>query len=141
MFRLHERFDFDPTSAHRASFSSLISNNNLASCISISRHTLFFFSSLQYKKDCKMTMELLDTEGDETIDSSCREREREGVADSEKWTTYVEKYSAPAGQTSPKDTPALTENEPTTNHPVSSDQAARGGRGRKRKNTDFSKKV
>lgn len=88
-----------------------------------------------------MTMELLDTEGDETIDSGCREREREGVTDSEKWTTYVEKYSAPAGQTSPKDTPALTENEPTTNHPVSSDQAARGGRGRKRKNTDISKKV
>lgn len=88
-----------------------------------------------------MTMELLDTEGDETIDSGCREREREGVTDSEKWTTYVEKYSASAGQTSPKDTPALTENEPTTNHPVSSDQAARGGRGRKRKNTDISKKV
>lgn len=85
-----------------------------------------------------MTMELLDTEGDETVDNGCREREREGV---EKWSTYVERYSAPAGQTSPKDTPAITENEQTTNHPVSSDQAARGGRGRKRKNTDISKKV
>lgn len=86
-------------------------------------------------------MELLDTEGDETMDSSCREREREGVTVTEKWSTYVERFSASAGQTSPKDTPALTENEPTTIHPVSSDQAARGGRGRKRKNTDFSKKV
>lgn len=94
-----------------------------------------------YKKDCKMTVELLDTEGDETVDSGCREREREGVAVSEKWSTYVERFSAPAGQTSPKDTPTLTENEPPTNHPVSSDQAARGGRGRKRKNTDISKKV
>ncbi|KYN12810.1 PREDICTED: paired amphipathic helix protein Sin3b isoform X1 [Trachymyrmex cornetzi] len=94
-----------------------------------------------YKKDCKMTMELLDTEGDETVDNGCREREREGVTVSEKWSTYVERFSAPAGQTSPKDTPALTENEQTTNHPVSNDQAARGGRGRKRKNTDISKKI
>lgn len=97
--------------------------------------------SLQYKKDCKMTMELLDSEGDEVMDNSCREREREGVAVSEKWSTYVERFSAPAGQTSPKDTPALTENEPATNHPVSNEQAARGGRGRKRKNTDTCKKV
>lgn len=88
-----------------------------------------------------MTMELLDTEGDETVDNGCREREREGVTVTEKWSTYVERFSTPAGQTSPKDTPALTENEQTTNHPVSSDQAARGGRGRKRKNTDISKKV
>lgn len=87
-----------------------------------------------------MTMELLDTEGDETVDNGCRERERESVTISEKWSTYVERF-APAGQTSPKDTPALTENEQTTNHPVSSDQAARGGRGRKRKNTDINKKV
>ncbi|XP_012142995.1 SIN3 transcription regulator family member A isoform X2 [Megachile rotundata] len=94
-----------------------------------------------YKKDCKMTMELLDTEGDEAVDNSCREREREGVTVSEKWSTYVERFSAPAGQTSPKDTPTLTDNEPTTNHPVSNDQAARGGRGRKRKNTDISKKM
>lgn len=88
-----------------------------------------------------MTMELLDTEGDETVDNGCREREREGVTVSEKWSTYVERFSAPAGQTSPKDTPALTENEQTTNHPVSSDQAARGGRGRKRKITDIKTKV
>ncbi|XP_026669872.1 paired amphipathic helix protein Sin3b isoform X2 [Ceratina calcarata] len=95
-----------------------------------------------YKKDCKMTMELLDTEGDEAMDNSCREREREGVTVSGKWSTYVERFSAPAaGQTSPKDTPALTDNEPTTNHPVSNDQAGRGGRGRKRKNTDISKKI
>ncbi|XP_076678787.1 SIN3 transcription regulator family member A isoform X6 [Andrena cerasifolii] len=94
-----------------------------------------------YKKDCKMTMELLDTEGDEAMDNSCRERERDGVTVSEKWSTYVERFSAPAGQTSPKDTPTLTDNEPTTNHPVSNDQAARGGRGRKRKNTDISKKM
>lgn len=71
-----------------------------------------------YKKDCKMTMELLDTEGDEAVDNSCREREREGVTVSEKWSTYVERFSAPAGQTSPKDTPTLTDNEPTTNHPM-----------------------
>ncbi|KOC65559.1 Paired amphipathic helix protein Sin3a [Habropoda laboriosa] len=71
-----------------------------------------------YKKDCKMTMELLDTEGDEAMDNSCREREREGVTVSEKWSTYVERFSAPAGQTSPKDTPTLTDNEPTTNHPM-----------------------
>ncbi|KAG7188436.1 hypothetical protein KM043_008080 [Ampulex compressa] len=71
-----------------------------------------------YKKDCKMTMELLDTEGDEAMDSGCREREREGVTVSEKWSTYVERFSAPAGQTSPKDTPTLTDNEPTTNHPI-----------------------
>lgn len=88
-----------------------------------------------------MTMELLDTEGDETVDNGCREREREGITVSEKWSTYVERFSTSADQTSPKDTPALTENEQTTNHPVSSDQAARGGRGRKRKNTDISKKV
>ncbi|TGZ43780.1 Paired amphipathic helix protein Sin3a, partial [Temnothorax longispinosus] len=94
-----------------------------------------------YKKDCKMTMELLDTEGDEPVDNGCREREREGVTVSEKWSAYIDSFSAPAGQTSPKDTPALTENEQTTNHPVSSDQAARGGRGRKRKNTDISKKI
>jgi len=87
-----------------------------------------------------MTIELLDTDGDEAMDNNCRERERESVTVTEKWSTYVERFSAPAGQTSPKDTPALTENEPTTNHPVSSDQAARGGRGRKRKN-DISKKV
>nr|XP_033330131.1 paired amphipathic helix protein Sin3a isoform X4 [Megalopta genalis] len=71
-----------------------------------------------YKKNCKMTMELLDTEGDEAMDNSCREREREGVTVSEKWSTYVERFSAPAGQTSPKDTPTLTDNEPTTNHPM-----------------------
>ncbi|XP_015185783.1 PREDICTED: paired amphipathic helix protein Sin3a isoform X2 [Polistes dominula] len=94
-----------------------------------------------YKKDCKMTMELLDTEGDEAMDSGCREKEREGVMVSEKWSTYVERFSAPPGQTSPKDTSAVVDNEPTTNHPVSSDQAARGVRGRKRKNTDISKKM
>lgn len=88
-----------------------------------------------------MTIELLDTEGEETMDSGCRERE--GVSGSEKWSSYVERFTTPTtgGQTSPKDTSILTENEPTTNHPVSSDQAARGGRGRKRKNTDSSKKV
>ncbi|XP_015185785.1 PREDICTED: paired amphipathic helix protein Sin3a isoform X4 [Polistes dominula] len=71
-----------------------------------------------YKKDCKMTMELLDTEGDEAMDSGCREKEREGVMVSEKWSTYVERFSAPPGQTSPKDTSAVVDNEPTTNHPM-----------------------
>ncbi|KAI4483596.1 hypothetical protein M0804_007856 [Polistes exclamans] len=71
-----------------------------------------------YKKDCKMTMELLDTEGDEAMDSGCREKEREGVMISEKWSTYVERFSAPPGQTSPKDTSAAVDNEPTTNHPM-----------------------
>ncbi|KYM94387.1 Paired amphipathic helix protein Sin3a [Cyphomyrmex costatus] len=87
-----------------------------------------------YKKDCKMTMELLDTEGDETVDNGCREREREGVTVSEKWSTYVERFSAPAGQTSPKDTPALTENEQTTNHPIDGNtwgSSARSSTGRK----------
>ncbi|XP_066583983.1 paired amphipathic helix protein Sin3a-like isoform X2 [Prorops nasuta] len=70
-----------------------------------------------YKKDCKMTMELLDTEGEEATDSVCRERER-GVTVSEKWSTYVERFSTPAGQASPKDTAAITDNEPTANHPV-----------------------
>lgn len=88
-----------------------------------------------------MTIELLDTEGDEATDSGCREREREGVMVSEKWSSYVERFSAPTGQTSPKDTSTVVDNEPATNHPVSSDQAARGVRGRKRKNTDISKKV
>ncbi|KYN39992.1 Paired amphipathic helix protein Sin3a [Trachymyrmex septentrionalis] len=81
-----------------------------------------------YKKDCKMTMELLDTEGDETVDNGCREREREGVTVSEKWSTYVERFSAPAGQTSPKDTPALTENEQTTNHPIDGNTWGSSGR-------------
>ncbi|XP_034946100.1 paired amphipathic helix protein Sin3a isoform X2 [Chelonus insularis] len=93
-----------------------------------------------YKKACKMTIELLDTEGEETAEG-CNERERE-VNASEKWSTYVERFSTPVAQTSPKETPSTSpNNEPTTNHPVSSDQAARGGRGRKRKNTDINKKI
>lgn len=87
-----------------------------------------------------MTMELLDTEGDDTAEG-CNERERTEVSTSEKWSTYVERFTAPIAQTSPKDTPTSPNNEPSTNHPVSSDQAARGGRGRKRKNTDINKKV
>lgn len=89
-----------------------------------------------------MTIELLDTEGEETVESSCRDRDRDSVMATEKWSTYVERYSSSAtGQTSPKDVPTSTDNEPPANHPVSSDQAARGGRGRKRKNTDINKKV
>lgn len=101
-----------------------------------------FFVAFQYKKECKMTMELLDTEGDENVEG-CSERERDEVVNAtEKWSTYVERFSAPVAQPSPKDTPTSPDNEPpTTNHPVSSDQAARGGRGRKRKNTDINKKV
>lgn len=87
-----------------------------------------------------MTMELLDTEGEEAVEG-CSEREREEVSASEKWSTYVERLSTPIAQASPKETPTSPDNEPTTNHPVSSDQAARGGRGRKRKNTDINKKV
>ncbi|XP_043281981.1 paired amphipathic helix protein Sin3b isoform X2 [Venturia canescens] len=95
-----------------------------------------------YKKECKMTMELLDTEGDENVEG-CSERERDEVVNAtEKWSTYVERFSAPVAQASPKETPTSPDNEPpTTNHPVSSDQAARGGRGRKRKNTDINKKI
>lgn len=89
---------------------------------------------------------MLDTEGDDNADGNSRERDRESVAAMEKWSSYVERYSTPTGgQTSPKDSHSLPDNEPpTTNQPVSSDQAARGGRGRKRKNTnttDINKKV
>ncbi|XP_012282636.1 paired amphipathic helix protein Sin3a isoform X2 [Orussus abietinus] len=95
-----------------------------------------------YKKDCKMTIELLDTEGEETTEGSCRdrEREREGVPSTEKWSSYVERFSTSAGQESPKDN-LTTADEPPASHLVSNDQAARGGRGRKRKNTDINKKI
>ncbi|XP_012253699.2 paired amphipathic helix protein Sin3a isoform X2 [Athalia rosae] len=99
-----------------------------------------------YKKDCKITMELLDTESDDTTEGGCRDREsererqREGISATEKWSTYVERYSAPLGQTSPKDIPTSVDDTPT-NHLVSSDQAGRGGRGRKRKNADINKKM
>ena len=89
-------------------------------------------------------MELLDTEGEDNAEGVSRDRERESVSAMEKWSTYVERFSTPTGQASPKDSQSLPENEPPTNHPVSSDQAARGGRGRKRKNTnttDINKKV
>lgn len=92
-------------------------------------------------------MELLDTESEDTTVGGCRDREsererqREGISSSEKWSTYVERYSAPLGQTSPKDIPTSVENDTAANHPVSSDQAGRGGRGRKRKNADINKKV
>lgn len=38
---------------------------------------------LQYKHDCKLTLELLDTEMEET----------EPVAETEKWSSYVERYA------------------------------------------------
>lgn len=96
---------------------------------------------LQYKKNCKITIELLDSEGEETSESRDRDRDREReVLSTEKWTSYVERYSSNTGQTSPKEEPPSTDNEPTTNLPVSNDQAAKGGRGRKRK-TDINKKV
>ncbi|XP_063987548.1 paired amphipathic helix protein Sin3b isoform X4 [Diachasmimorpha longicaudata] len=97
-----------------------------------------------YKKECKMTIELLDNESEDTPEG-CNDREREDVNTSEKWSSYVERYSTPIIQTSLKDTPTSPNNETSnatsTNHPVSSDQAARGGRGRKRKNTDINKKI
>uniref|UniRef100_A0A0C9QGS5 Paired amphipathic helix protein Sin3a n=1 Tax=Fopius arisanus TaxID=64838 RepID=A0A0C9QGS5_9HYME len=97
-----------------------------------------------YKKECKMTIELLDNESEDTPEG-CNDREREDVNTSEKWSSYVERYSTPIIHASPKDTPTSPNNETSnttsTNHPVSSDQAARGGRGRKRKNTDINKKV
>ncbi|XP_011305641.1 paired amphipathic helix protein Sin3a isoform X4 [Fopius arisanus] len=96
-----------------------------------------------YKKECKMTIELLDNESEDTPEG-CNDREREDVNTSEKWSSYVERYSTPIIHASPKDTPTSPNNETSnttsTNHPVSSDQAARGGRGRKRKNTDINKK-
>lgn len=114
-----------------------------------------------------MTIELLDTEGEEPTNattsnvasgsgsaaepaSNCRqERDANPLASSEKWSSYVERYAAPPGQSSPKEmligsaTSSATDAEQpaAANHPVSSDQAARGGRGRKRKNTDINKKV
>ncbi|XP_046593518.1 paired amphipathic helix protein Sin3b isoform X2 [Neodiprion lecontei] len=100
-----------------------------------------------YKKDCKITMELLDTESEDTTEGGCRDREsererqREGISSAEKWSTYVERYPAPLGQTSPKDIPTSVDNDAAANHPVSSDQAGRGGRGRKRKNADINKKM
>ncbi|XP_011305627.1 paired amphipathic helix protein Sin3a isoform X2 [Fopius arisanus] len=97
-----------------------------------------------YKKECKMTIELLDNESEDTPEG-CNDREREDVNTSEKWSSYVERYSTPIIHASPKDTPTSPNNETSnttsTNHPVSSDQAARGGRGRKRKNTDINKKI
>ncbi|KAK0096562.1 hypothetical protein PV326_005141 [Microctonus aethiopoides] len=74
------------------------------------------FKIYVYKKECKMTMELLDTEGDDTAEG-CNERERTEVSTSEKWSTYVERFSAPIAQTSPKDIPTSPNNEPSTNHP------------------------
>ncbi|XP_057319061.1 paired amphipathic helix protein Sin3a-like isoform X3 [Microplitis mediator] len=70
-----------------------------------------------YKKECKMTIELLDTEGEETADG-CNEREREEVNTTEKWSTYVERFSTPIAQPSPKETSTSPNNEPTTNHPI-----------------------
>ncbi|XP_033219948.1 paired amphipathic helix protein Sin3a-like [Belonocnema kinseyi] len=94
----------------------------------------------KYKKDCRISMELLDTENQDSGEGNSRERERETVATMENWSLYVERYSttvAPPGQASPNHSQSLPERpEPATNHPVSSDQAARGGRGRKRKNTN-----
>ena len=82
--------------------------------------------------------------------SNCRqERDANTLASSEKWSAYVDRYTAPPGQSSPKEmmlgsaasSSTETEQPAAANHPVSSDQAARGGRGRKRKNTDINKKV
>lgn len=89
-----------------------------------------------------MTMELLDTESEENAEGGgSRERDSESVSATEKWSTYVERFAS-AEQASPKDAPTSTDNEPSVTHPVSSDQAAKGGgRGRKRKNTDINKKV
>jgi hypothetical protein len=39
--------------------------------------------ALQYKHDCKLTLELLDTEMEEP----------EPVAETEKWSSYVERYA------------------------------------------------
>lgn len=81
-----------------------------------------------------MTMELMDSEVEETAEG-CNDRERD--ESSEKW--FAERYTATMGQASPKGSPS--NNEPSNNQPVSSDQAARGGRGRKRKNPEINKKV
>ena len=81
-------------------------------------------------------MELLDTENQDSGEGNSRDRERDTVASMENWSSYVERYATPPGQASPNHSQSLPENEPPTNHPVSSDQAARGGRGRKRKNTN-----
>lgn len=82
-------------------------------------------------------MELLDTENQDSGEGNSRDRERETVATMENWSLYVERYSTPPDQASPNHSQSLPERpEPPTNHPVSSDQAARGGRGRKRKNTN-----
>ena len=43
----------------------------------------FAFFVLQYKHDCKLTLELLDTEMEEP----------EPVAETEKWSSYVERYA------------------------------------------------
>ncbi|XP_058806955.1 paired amphipathic helix protein Sin3a isoform X2 [Phymastichus coffea] len=96
-----------------------------------------------YKKSQNMTIELLDTENEENAESNGRDRDRESVTNTEKWSSYVERFSSATGQSSPKgDVPTTSsENEPAANHPVSSDQAAKGGRGRKRKNTDINKKM
>ncbi|XP_044596895.1 paired amphipathic helix protein Sin3a-like isoform X2 [Cotesia glomerata] len=70
-----------------------------------------------YKKECKMTIELLDTEGEETADG-CNEKEREDVNTTEKWSAYLDRFSTPVAQPSPKETSSSPNNELTTNHPV-----------------------
>ena len=127
----------------------------------------------------------MDTESDENADTSSRgdrsDRESSVVA-TEKWSSYVEKYtistssvtnvttttnaSTPTNVTAQSSSKEVTatamasDNETTGvapvstpltstsasptmgSHPVSSDQAAKGGRGRKRKNiVDVNKKV
>ncbi|XP_015113100.1 paired amphipathic helix protein Sin3b isoform X4 [Diachasma alloeum] len=74
-----------------------------------------------YKKECKMTIELLDNESEDTPEG-CNDREREDVNTSEKWSSYVERYSTPIIQASLKDTPTSPNNETSnatsTNHPI-----------------------
>ncbi|XP_011305634.1 paired amphipathic helix protein Sin3a isoform X3 [Fopius arisanus] len=74
-----------------------------------------------YKKECKMTIELLDNESEDTPEG-CNDREREDVNTSEKWSSYVERYSTPIIHASPKDTPTSPNNETSnttsTNHPI-----------------------
>lgn len=48
---------------------------------------MFVFVSIQYKIDCRVTIELLDTESDDT--EKC-------VANTQAWSNYVERLANPA---------------------------------------------
>ncbi|XP_014223938.1 paired amphipathic helix protein Sin3a-like isoform X2 [Trichogramma pretiosum] len=121
------------------------------------------FRIVIYKNCLKMLMTMIDVESEDNTHSNTNRGDRDketSVIVAEKWSSYVENYSGTAkgksttslitttisggvgvpGQSS-KDVTSSTDSNAAASHPVSSDQASKGGRGRKRKNTDVNKKV